>query len=254
MSSNVSDSTTQAGDADGATPAKRPMTNSDLTTLQKYANSNKKLVRMICQDLHSYDIVNCTGFRNFLIDCMPNYTLPSSQDVLGKLIPKEYIKEKKKMKEILKSVDALAVSIEVWRSINGQAGHATMWSLTIHFIHQEKYVSQNLFTFEQKINIDRGLDFCSCEIAKEIIEALIDWDIQNKFVCFVIQKVHTKKMNLQLVVTKLLKIPHVYCAASALNQVVQDGLHYIYITKEFQNRYQLLKFRRNSEYVFFWHQ
>lgn len=244
--SNVSDSATQAGDADGAPPAKRPMTNGDLTTLQTNTNPNSQLVRMICQDLQS-DIVNFTGFRNFFISCVPNYTLPSRQDVLEKLIPEEYNKEKIKLKENLKSVDDLAISIEVWRWDNGQAGHIKMWSLTIHFIHQDQYVSQNLLTLEQKANV--------AEIAKEIKTALIDWEILDKVVCFVIQKVHSNKPNLQLAVTKELKIPHVYCVASAINQVVEDGLQYIYITKDFRKRYaQLLKFTRNSEYVFSWHQ
>uniref|UniRef100_A0A2A4K8J5 HAT C-terminal dimerisation domain-containing protein n=1 Tax=Heliothis virescens TaxID=7102 RepID=A0A2A4K8J5_HELVI len=250
MSNHVSDTTAQAqGDADGAgpTPAKRPMTSGDLTKRQ--TNPNAQLVRMICQDLHSYDIVNFTGFRNFFENVVPNYTLPSNQDMLEKLIPEEYNKEKNKLKENLKSVDDLAASIEVWRWDNGQAGHTKMWSLTIHFIHQDQYISQNLFSLEQKGN--------ATEIAREIKEALIDWGILDKVVCLVIRKDHENKSNLQLNVTKELKIPHVYCAASALNQVVQEGLHYLYVTKEFPKRYQnhqLSKFKRISEYVFSWHQ
>jgi len=91
---------------------------------------NEKLVKMISLDMRPISIVQGQGFREFVAELDPSYTLPSTKTLREKLIPRQHNKTMKTVLNELDNVNEVSLTMDGWSSPNAEKYNA----YTIHYI------------------------------------------------------------------------------------------------------------------------
>lgn len=181
----------QQENGEGPTPAKRPLLSSNASNdgSAEQANRDARLVRMFCDGLFSYNILNDKSWQTFFKYEFPNYQMPCVKTFLEQLVPNEYDKEKNKLKQMLESVKYLAVTINNWKiGVKERRRGRNMYTVTIHFIYGGKRINQCFFAKIAKIRND--------DIVLSLIkDELMRWNVFNKIVLCVASRAISVKLQ-----------------------------------------------------------
>ena len=129
------------------------------------------------------------------------------------------------MKSLLKSVNKISVTTDMWRSTNQKIEYMV---LTGHFIDSNWRLQKRVLSFVHLPPPHRGV-----EIADNIYKCLKEWGIENKVYTILVDNASNNDSTIRILVDtfsrnkKLLcggKLFHVRCCAHILNLLVQDGL------------------------------
>ena len=91
---------------------------------------NRKLMRFIAKDMRPLTVTRNAGFREFLEELDPRYTLPSVNTIRTKLLPSMYQECVDDLKSQLEKVDHCAITTDGWTSTSTDKYQA----YTVHFI------------------------------------------------------------------------------------------------------------------------
>lgn len=202
--------------ADGETPPPRKrqlqMTFPSKQALKMNSkNVDKALMRMVCIDFQPLQVVENIGFQEYTRVLNPIYELPSRKILSEKLIPEQYSTAKKATQEMLKAIDYISLTTDLWTSDSSKS----YMTLTIHFINEDKFKSLTLSTREVK---DAHTSENLAREMKDILET--EWNILDKIICVTTDNA----ANIKKAVVDILQKRHHSCAAHTLNLVVQDTI------------------------------
>lgn len=107
----------------------------DGSTRKKYLDNLFTL--MIAKDMEPLRLSEREGLKEFVAGLDPKYHLPSRFIVSTKLLPKLYAKEKVKVYEMIKNASHVAITTDMWTSINNQG----ICAITCHFYANRKLQS-----------------------------------------------------------------------------------------------------------------
>ncbi|XP_010917997.1 zinc finger BED domain-containing protein RICESLEEPER 2-like [Elaeis guineensis] len=157
------------------------------------------------------------------------YANPEFQKISRKIARADcltiYEVEKKKLKALLKSMNKISITTDMWKSSHQVAEYMV---ITGHFIDGGWSLQKRVLSFEKVPAPRRGVD-----VADAIFTCLKAWRIENKvFLVFVDNAsyndscIRNLKENLSLCNKLVLdgELFHVRCCAHILNLLVQDGL------------------------------
>ncbi|KAL0872158.1 hypothetical protein ABMA27_004567 [Loxostege sticticalis] len=202
--------------ADGETPPPRKR-QLQMTFPSKQAlkinskNVDKALIKMVCIDFQPLQVVENTGFQEYTRTLNPNYELPSRKILSEKMIPEQYSTARKATQEMLKAINYIALTTDLWTSDSSKS----YMTLTIHFINEDTFKSLTISTREVK-------DAHTSEnLAREIKDVLeTEWNILDKIICVTTDNA----ANIKKAVVEILQKRHHSCAAHTLNLVAQDAI------------------------------
>ncbi|CAH0700919.1 unnamed protein product [Spodoptera exigua] len=179
----------QNENGEAATPAKRPLLDPNVSGngATEQVDRDARLVRMFCESLFSYNIIDDRSWQNFFKYEFPNYQMPSVRTFLARLVPAQYNKERNTLITMLQSVKHLAVTINLWKiGVTERRRGRSVYSVTIHFIHKGKLIHQYLFTKPSVRNDDN--------IVTILKEELTRWNVYNKIVLCVASRAISAKL------------------------------------------------------------
>lgn len=171
---------------------------------------DKALTLMIATDLQPFNIVNDTGFTNFVSLLDPRYILPSKFKIREKIMKEMYSDTCQKLKEILKNVNYVAITSDSWTS----RATESYLTVTCHFVTNDFEIKSSVLSTKP---LENGINHTAENIAFALNAIFIEWDIQNKISCIV-----TDNAANMLKVCELLKKKSLPCFAHTVNLVVQD--------------------------------
>jgi hypothetical protein len=171
---------------------------------------DEKLIKMIVYDFQPLSIVENEGFKEYSKKLNPLYTLPSRRLLSDSLLPNLYKESSLHLKEMLTSVDNVAITTDIWTS-DCQKGYIT---LTCHFIFDSKLCSHVLAT-EELHGPHTGEN-----IGKILTRILNEWAIFNKVVTFITDNA----ANMKNAVNSFIRKHHHPCVAHTLNLIVNEAL------------------------------
>ncbi|XP_059096593.1 zinc finger BED domain-containing protein 4-like [Tigriopus californicus] len=109
-------------------------------------NSDRKreldqwLCRMIATDLQPISIVEDVGFKNFCAAMDPFYSLPTRRTLSNVDIPNLYTKVQDQVKTVLRGVDTVSITTDLWSSKNC----VSFIAVTVHYFDEETLTLQAL--------------------------------------------------------------------------------------------------------------
>lgn len=170
---------------------------------------DEQLTLMCATDFQPFTVVEDYGFRNFVEALNPNYQIPTRAKIRYEILPELYKKAKKKLEDLLKNVESLSVTTDLWTSMNLDS----YISVTIHFYHENSLKSFVLNT------VYMSESHTSAHLAATLNTILVEWNIKHKIVAIV-----TDNAPNMLKMCELLEIRNMPCFAHSLNLAVQDSL------------------------------
>ncbi|KAL4566642.1 hypothetical protein LXL04_030762 [Taraxacum kok-saghyz] len=133
--------------------------------------------------------------------------------------------EKKKLKDLLRSISKISVTTDMWKSTNQKIEYMV---LTGHFVDSNWHLQKRVLSFVHLPPPHRGV-----EIADTLYKCLKDWDIEKKVFTISVDNASNNDAAVRILsetFSRIKKLPcggkmfHVRCCAHILNLMVQDGL------------------------------
>lgn len=157
-----------------------------------------------------FQMVEYTGFKKLLSILAPNYSLPSRKTIKA-MVEAKFKSEKEKAKEKVKKATAVALTMDMWTSINVDSYLA----FTCHYVDEDYQLSTTLLAvgkFSER--------HTAANIAATTDKLLSDWGIaRGKVMCLTTDGAP----NMPLC-SKMLQFRHSHCIAHALNLVVKKAI------------------------------
>ncbi|XP_032307129.1 E3 SUMO-protein ligase ZBED1-like [Drosophila ananassae] len=173
---------------------------------------DEMVLSMIAVDVQPFSCVEDEGFIALLKEMDPRYKLPSRTYLRDVSLPMQYEKCKAKLREILNSVDYLALTTDLWTS-RANEGYIT---ITCHFISSNFKLESAILATQHHLT---PTNHTAANIADTIKSVLSDWSISEKVVCMVSDNDASMKKACES-----LKYKHLPCVAHTINLLVQDML------------------------------
>lgn len=126
---------------------------------------------------HSFSIVEEEGFNMMMKRGIPMWNGVSRFTIKTDAF-KVYEAEKKKLKELLKSVEKISLTTDLWRSKPQKIEYMV---LTGHFIDNNWKLQKRVLNFVHLPPPRKGRD-----IANSIFKCLKEWEIKNKVSCLIV--------------------------------------------------------------------
>lgn len=205
------------GNSEVPIPRKRKQTSMVSFIPKKMTIDSKKqidgaLLKLFTKDYQPFKVVEDEGFKEFVKQLNPNYTLPDRHSISKVHIPALYEKCLFEMKDLVaKEAESVCMTTDCWTSRNNES----FMAITIHFIDSKfelKSVLLGCFTFNES---HTGIN-----LSITIRNILNEWDLENKVVFAVSDNAHNIKNALSL-----LKFKSMGCFAHSMNLVVQSALN-----------------------------
>ncbi|KAL2898298.1 Zinc finger BED domain-containing protein RICESLEEPER 2, partial [Bienertia sinuspersici] len=171
-----------------------------------------------------FSVVEEEGFNMMLKRGIPQWTSVSRRTIKADSF-KVYEAEKKKLKAILKDVDRISLTTDLWRSKPQRIEYMV---LTGHFVDKEWKLQKRVLSFVHIPPPRKGKDIANC-----MFKCLKDWEIENKVFTVSVDNATANDSCIQIMkdtfsLSKRLicggKLFHVRCCAHILNIMVQHGL------------------------------
>lgn len=172
---------------------------------------DKCLVKMIVSDYQPLSIVENVGFLEYTKKLQPLYCVPSRKLLTTKLLPQEYNTISSKLKLVLKNVNNLSITTDMW-TFDCNKSYIT---LTCYFIFNYRLHSPVFVTREVK-DSHTGLN-----IVTALTNIFDEWAIANKIVTIVSDNWSNIKTA---IIDHLLKYHH-SCVAYTLNLSVNEAIN-----------------------------
>lgn len=179
----------------------------ELSEVEK-SSIDKSLIKMISVDYQPLSLVENIGFLEYSEKLQPLYKPPSRKTLTMKLLPEEYNKIATILKSMLKSINNVSITTDIWTSDSNRA----YLTVTCHFIFNDCLYSPVLATREM-IKTHTGAN-----IASSISDILIEWGILDKIVTIV----SDNGSNIKNAINEHLHKYHHPCVAHTLNLIVND--------------------------------
>lgn len=127
-----------------------------------------RIISIIIEDLHPYEIVSVEGFKKMISYLAPDYPLASSKYYASK-INDTHVLALSRLQEILGTVPTVAVTANLWTS---QASHSHL-GITTHFLDEQwKQVTRLIDCMELP-----GDQHTAADIAAALKERLQHWHL-----------------------------------------------------------------------------
>ncbi|KAL4090646.1 hypothetical protein QTP88_025440 [Uroleucon formosanum] len=181
----------------------------ELSEVEK-SSIDKSLIKMISVDYQPLSLVDNIGFLEYSKKLQPLYKPPSRKTLTMKLLPDEYNKIATILKSMLRSINNVSITTDMWTSDSNRA----YLTVTCHFIFNDRLYSPVLATREI-IKIHTGAN-----IATSISDILIEWGILDKIVTIV----SDNGANIKNAINEHLRKYHHPCVAHTLNLIVNDAI------------------------------
>lgn len=173
---------------------------------------------------HPFTVVEEEGFNIMQKTGMPEWE-KISRNTLKNDCVSVYESEKKKLKAMLKNVNKISLTTDMWKSGNQKIEYMV---ITCHFVDSEWKLQKRVINFVHLPPPLRGID-----IADGIYKCLKEWGIENKIYTISVDNAAKNDVALRNLKDtfsrnkKLIcggKLFHVRCTAHILNLMVQDGI------------------------------
>ncbi|XP_010667748.1 zinc finger BED domain-containing protein RICESLEEPER 2-like [Beta vulgaris subsp. vulgaris] len=161
---------------------------------------------MVNQFMHEklFSVVEEDGFNMMLKRGIPQWTFVSHHTIKTDAF-KVYEAEKKKLKALLKDVNRISLTTDLWRARPHRIEYMV---LTGHFVDRDWKLQKRVLSFVHIPSPRKGKDIANC-----IFKCLKEWEVVNK---------DTFSLTKRLLCGGALF--HVRCCAHILNIMVQHGL------------------------------
>ena len=169
------------------------------------------IINLIVNDLRPVNIVDGVAFRELIAHAYPEYPL-ASRSFYTDRINDRYAIESTKLIELLKSVDSVAITTDLWTSM---AHHAYL-GITVHFVNKDGLLQWRLLDC-----VEMPADHHTAEdIAELLSERIPFWGLSGK----VFAGVSDNGQNMQKAIHDILKLPVSFgCFAHTVNLAVEKG-------------------------------
>lgn len=204
--------------AQSGIPAKRSRqlklfgsTQNNELSIEESNDIDKSLVKMITADYQPLSIVENVGFLEYTKKLQPLYTPPSRKLLTTKLLPGQYDIIFSKLKYMLKNVNDVSVTTDMWTSDSTKS----YLTVTCHFIYDD-YLYSPVISTKEVHGIHTGEN-----IASVLSIIFNQWDISNKIVTVV----SDSGSNIKNAINEHLKKYHHPCVAHTLNLSVNEAIN-----------------------------
>lgn len=165
---------------------------------------------MIGKDLQPFSIVEDSGFRSFIKELDPNYSIPSRWQLAHTFLPQVYSNCVEKVAGDLKLAKYICLTTDGWTSISKEG----FLSLTSHFISPDWKLNGYI------LHCKRVTEQHTAENLKSFLEDVTDkWELRGK-VCAVV----TDNASNIVAAVQLTKWPHLACLAHTINLIVIESI------------------------------
>lgn len=182
----------------------------NITPVQK-RKIDRCLLRLFTRDFQPFTVVEDEGFKNFVQELNPNYSLPNRRTISSSWIPAAYEECKRNVLNKLKNIKKVCLTTDCWSS----SAQDSYLALTAHFIDIE-------YKFQSVL-----LDCCRIEgshtatnLAANIKEITERFSLSDK----ILVVISDNDSKIVKAVKSELKWPHFGCYAHTLNLIVQHAL------------------------------
>lgn len=180
-------------------------------SLARKIKLDRLLLLMIVKDMQPFSIVDDEGFKEFIAELEPSYTLPSRSTLSRSMLPSVYEDVAEKVRDLLKTdAEHVTLTTDTWTSCATQG----YMSVTAHFVTkkwQMQSVLLECFQFSKS--------HTSENLRNELVRVVNDWGLERK--------VHTIVSDNAANIVRAINLTgfqHVSCVAHTINLVVQDAL------------------------------
>lgn len=170
---------------------------------------DRLVIEMICKDFQPISVVEDTGFKNLIQELEPRYSLPSRRTIGRTLLPDLYSQIKTRLLSILRNIENVAITTDIWTSANTQS----YLTLTCHFILYDDLKSYVITT--TKLSEQHTGPYLANVMKKYFGE----WGISKKISAIV----SDNAANIRNAI-RILNYENLPCTAHTLNLVVNDIL------------------------------
>lgn len=182
----------------------------ELTDSEKEA-VDSSLIKMIALDYQPLSIVEDIGFLEYSKKLQPLYKPPNRKLLSSVMLPKTYQKVFTRVSELVKNVDHVAVTTDIWSSDSNKA----FLTLTCHFVHNDEIYNPVL------ANIEISEAHTGANLASALSTLFQQWSLQDKIVTII----SDNGANIKNAINEHLKKWHHPCVAHTLNLCVTDSIH-----------------------------
>ncbi|XP_031248675.1 zinc finger BED domain-containing protein RICESLEEPER 2-like [Pistacia vera] len=191
------------------------------------ARMRELVAQWVLMHEHPFKVIEQAGFNNLLRYASPGWEkishVTSKYDCM-----KVYEMEKKKLKAVLKNIDRISLTTDLWNSSNQKLEYMVLMG---HWIDTNWRLNKRVLSFV-RLKPPRG----GVQIADSVFNCLREWGIENKVFTISVDNASSNDLAIKVLkenfsITKKLlcggKLFHVRCCAHILNIMVQDGLSQI---------------------------
>lgn len=173
---------------------------------------DKALMGLFTKDLQPFSIVEDKGFKEFVSQLNPSYSLPSRKVVSNVMLQTTFQKCLDITKNYVKSeAKFVCITTDCWSSRNAESYIA----VTCHFITNDFKLESVLLDCTLITGSHTGEN-----LSIEIRKILQEWELIDK----VTMGVSDNASNISNAFQKYLNLDHIGCYAHSLNLIVQSGL------------------------------
>ncbi|XP_031276144.1 zinc finger BED domain-containing protein RICESLEEPER 2-like [Pistacia vera] len=181
------------------------------------------------QQQRFFEATNPSDAGNVILFLPERYAIPEWEKICRRMCKNDVVtlfeREKIKLKNLLKDVDRISLTTDLWKSSNQRIEYMV---LTGHFVdgnwRLQKWILNFLHIAPPRTN---------SQIADLIYKCLNEWGIKNKVYTISVDNVSSNDATIQILKRNLAidnrllcreRLFHVRCCAHILNLIVQDGL------------------------------
>lgn len=181
---------------------------------EKRKQLNRKLIAFISKDIRPLSITQGNGFKEFINELDPRYTLPSVPTIRDKLLPRLYEQNMDKLQQELNETKFISLTTDGWTSTAADKYHA----FTVHYINwsEKEPVLKSKILECAPFEADKG---DAIELEKELQRVAIKYKIKDKLVLTCGDNAKDQQKALAL-----FGVPKIGCAAHKINLVAKRGL------------------------------
>ncbi|XWS75697.1 hypothetical protein CRYUN_Cryun01aG0113900 [Craigia yunnanensis] len=172
-----------------------------------------------------FSIMEEEGF-NMMLKCGMLEWETTSRNTIKKDCMQVYEAETKKLKVLLKIVNKISLTTDLWKSSNQTIEYMV---LITHFIDCNWRLQKRVISLVHIPPPRRGVEIADC-----IFKCLKEWEIENKVFTISVDNASSNDLAIRILKDTFLrnkrlicggKLFHVGCCAHILNLMVQDGLY-----------------------------
>lgn len=176
---------------------------------------NRKLAEFISKDMRPINVIQGAGFKDFINELDPCYTLPTRKTLMNKIIPRLHTETMVKLQNELNEIKEAAVTTDGWTSNVGDKYN----SYTIHYINwsaKEPTLQSKLLECAP-FEAERGT---SIELEKELERVSVKFHIKDKIVLNIADNASDIQHALEI-----FGVPQLGCCAHKINLIANYAIN-----------------------------